>query len=88
MSGPPSDMSLNTEVQVTGLVKRSSYRFRYRAINKVGISGWSPETFLVPSVAPAAPPQPIYVSSDDTKISLKFDRSPDDGGAIITDYEL
>jgi hypothetical protein len=49
-------MSLNTEVQVTGLAKRSSYRFRYRAINKVGNSGWSPETFLVPSVAPTAPP--------------------------------
>ena len=88
VSGSSADMSLSTEVQVIGLTKRLAYRFRYRAINAVGVSEWSPEAFLVPSVRPAQPPQPQYVSSDATQITLSFDRSPDDGGAAISSYEL
>lgn len=45
-------------------------------------------SFLVPAVAPSAPPQPSYLSSDDDKIELKLYRSADDGGLPITDYEL
>lgn len=52
------------------------------------MSGWSPESFLIPSVVPEAPPQPDYVSSSDTEIELQFFRSLDDGGLPITDYEL
>ena len=75
-------------MQVNNLEKRRPYRFRYRAVNEVGPSEWSPEAFLVPAVKPALPPQPVYVSSSDTEIVLSLGRSPDDGGAMIEDYEL
>jgi hypothetical protein len=39
-------------------------------------------------VKPEQPPQPVYVSSTDEEIVLALARSPDDGGAVITDYEL
>jgi len=81
-------MTLNLEFQTSNLAKRRAYRFRYRAINKVGPSEWSPESFLVPAIKPEAPPQPSYVSSSDTEIVLAFGRSLDDGGSLILDYEL
>ena len=75
-------------MQVQGLVKRNSYRFRYRVVNEVGPSEWSPESFLVPAVRPETPPKPILASSSDTEIQLTLARSPDDGGSFIEDYEL
>ena len=86
--GSNQNMTLNTEAQVTALQKRRSYRFRYRAINSVGPSGWSEEAFLVPAIKPERPPQPVYGSSGDDEIVLALARSPDDGGLPITDYEL
>ena len=60
--GGSSNMTLNTEAQVTSLEKRKAYRFRYRAINAVGPSDWSEESFLVPAVRPEPPPQPRNLS--------------------------
>ena len=54
--GGEGNYNLNSEVQVINLVKRRSYRFRYRVINQVGPSDWSPESFLVPAVKPETPP--------------------------------
>lgn len=62
--------NLNKEVQVRDLVNRKAYRFRYRVVNKVGPSEWSPESFLVPAVKPSSPPQIILTSSSDTQIEL------------------
>ena len=54
--GGTNDYNLNSELQVADLIKRKSYRFRYRVINQVGSSDWSPESFLVPAVKPETPP--------------------------------
>jgi len=54
----------------------------------IGYSGWSPESSLIPAVKPETPPKPVYVSSSATEIALQFDRSPDNGGVAIINYEL
>ena len=88
VTGGDGNSNLNTEVQVKELVKRKSYRFRYRVINQVGPSQWSPESFLVPAVKPDTPPQPSLQSSTDEQIVLLLARSADDGGSFIFNYEL
>jgi hypothetical protein len=80
--------NLLTSLQVTGLEKRQVYRFRYRTINEVGPSDWSPESFLVPAVPPSAPETPQFISASDDEILIRLGRSQDDGGSLITDYEL
>jgi hypothetical protein len=70
------------------LTKSYSYRFRYRVVNSIGASGWSPESYLYPAVTPDAPPQPTYISSSDSSITISFQRSPNDGGLPIIDYLL
>lgn len=86
--GGETNMTLNLEYLVTGLAKGKSYRFRYRTINLVGPSDWSPESFLIPAIVPSTPAQPTYMSSDALSITLGFFRSLDDGGMPILDYEL
>lgn len=81
-------MTLNTEYTVQGLEKGKFYKFRYRAINIVGPSSWSPESSLIPAIASATPPQPIYISSTAQQIVLGLSRSPNDGGVQILNYEL
>jgi hypothetical protein len=86
--GSLTNLNLDQEVQVYDLEKRKGYRFRYQVYNRVGVSDWSPESYLVPAVVPSAPAQPSYVSSSDSEIVLNFYRSQDDGGQPITDYQL
>ena len=88
VTGGIGNYNLNAEVMVQELEKRKAYRFRYRVINEIGPSEWSPESFLTPAVKPPTPPQPIKVSSSESEIVLSLGRSPDDGGSFIEDYEL
>lgn len=81
-------MTLSTLFNVDGLTKGRQYRFRYRAQNVIGYSGWSPESSLIPAVRPATTPKPAYVSSTAAEITLRFERSPDNGGIAILNYEL
>ncbi len=73
---------------MTGLKTGSIYRFRYRAINAVGHSGWSPITYIQPASVPTTPQPPTYAVSTDTSITLHLHRSDFDGGLPILDYEL
>jgi hypothetical protein len=65
-----SVVTLDRQYQISSLQKGQSYRFRYRVVNKVGASDWSPESVLIPAVVPSAPPKPMFVSADSTTISL------------------
>jgi hypothetical protein len=81
--------SLSLTYTVTTDIERGvAYRFRYRSRNIVGWSGWSSIGSLTASTIPDAPAQPTYLSSTDTTITLSFSRSTDDGGSLITGYEL
>lgn len=51
--GSTQNQSLSQDIQVEGLQKRKGYRFRYRVYNKIGVSAWSPESYLVPAVVPS-----------------------------------
>jgi len=81
-------LTLATSYIVKGLVFGNTYRFRYRAINEVGPSGWSPIAYLQPASVPSAPSAPQYSSSTDDEIVLELFRSENDGGSPITNYEL
>jgi hypothetical protein len=55
------------------------------------INGWSEfsdVTYISPALQPEAPPKPKFITATDTTISLEFERSPDDNGIPITDYQL
>jgi hypothetical protein len=81
-------VNLAQEFQIDGLEKGHEYRFRYRVVNKVGVSDWSPESVLIPAVVPSAPPKPKFVSADSTSISIEMFRSQDTGGLKILNYKL
>lgn len=86
--GGPKNYSLSTQYTVTGLTTAKTYRFRYRAINLVGSSAWSPISYLQPASVPSTPKIPEYISSSDDQILIQLFRSEDDGGLPIQDYEL
>lgn len=71
-----------------GVEKGKTYTFRYRAVNAVGPSGWSPITEIIAATIPAAPPKPTYSASDSTTITLTFSPSTDNGGSKIIKYKL
>jgi hypothetical protein len=87
--GGDSSPSLTRRFTITQNIQRGvAYRFRYRSRNVIGWSGWSPIASLSASTIPAPPPKPTYVSSTNDMITLNFSRSTDNGGSLITDYEL
>jgi len=68
--GSPANYTATTSYTVKGLATARTYRFRYRAINLVGVSGWSPVTYLQPAAVPTTPRPPEYISSSDDNIVL------------------
>jgi hypothetical protein len=72
----------------TNISRGNYYGFRYRAKN---LYGWGPFSNTISHLAartPLAPATPQLVSVSSTSVSLRFSPSPDNGGALISDYEL
>lgn len=71
------------------IVKGNKYQFRYRAKN---LYGWGPFTTnileVLAATVPQSPPKPELVSVSATQVVLKFRPTNDNGGSLITDYEL
>ena len=89
VAGGHNSPSIALIYTITQNIERGlAYRFKYRAQNIAGWSAWSPVASLSASTVPSAPPKPTYVSSTDSQISLAFGRTRDNGGSIITEYEL
>ena len=81
----PESMIVEYNVTVErGLI----YRFRYRANNSVGWGPYSDHMSVLAAQPPVRPPQPAFVSSTGTSLTLAFEESTDDGGARISAYEL
>jgi len=70
------------------IVKGRTYRFMYRVRNQIGWSEYSPMTYILAANVPEKPPQPVYEESTSSSIKLSFSPSSDNGGSIITDYDL
>lgn len=70
------------------IVRGRTYRFRYRVRNCVGWGPFSPELFALAASVPAAPPSPTKVSVSASAITLQLYPTKDNGGSVITDYEL
>ena len=64
------------------------YGFMYRAYNVIGPGPYSAETYITAATKPSTPAKPKLVSVDSTQISLVFTPSADDGGMVVTKYEL
>lgn len=64
------------------------YRARYRVRNAIGWSGYSPISYLRAAMRPRAPSAPKFVAATANTITITLAPSQDDGGAVITAYEL
>lgn len=78
-----TDYSISAGIQPGGL-----YRFRYRARNVNGWSGWSSLSYIRAASVPARPPRPLLLSVDATTIRVQLVRASHDGGSAILGYEL
>lgn len=83
----PHSLALSFTV-TRDIQKGKFYAFRYRAINSVGPSGWSPFGKVQAASVPKAPPAPEYVTADSSSITLSLLNTQDDGGSPIIDSKL
>ena len=80
--------TMDTEYTITGLTAGLVYRLRYRTLNYVGWSSFSPTLYALVATVPSAPAAVDLSSATSSSISLLFHESFDNGGAHITSYEL
>lgn len=74
---------------VTNQIEKGTvYRLRYRALNAIGWSGYSPIAYIQAATIPIAPGQPLYLSSTTTSVTLALPTSIDDQGSPIIAYKL
>lgn len=71
-----------------GVVEGGLYRFRYRARNVNGWSGFSPVAYIRAASRPGRPDAPVRDSVDAVGFTVTLRRTPDDGGGAILRYEL
>jgi hypothetical protein len=65
----------------------NQYTYQVLAINKVGTSGYSPESAkVIPSSKPGKAKPPKYIDSTSTTISVSFEAIDDNGGLPIINY--
>lgn len=70
------------------ITKGVTYRLRYRAQNSIGWGPYSDISYILAATVPQAPPEPTYVGSTSSYITLNVPRSLDDSGSPITGYKL
>lgn len=70
------------------MTRGTTYRIKYRVLNGIDWSSFSPILNALAANAPNAPPLPQLVSADVNEITLSFGESSDSGGSQVTKYEL
>ena len=86
--GVNSPFTALTYTQSSGLIKGETYRFIYRAKNVHGFGAVSPELITKAATIPQAPNKPELVLVSSTAINLKFKATEDNGGDLVTNYQL
>jgi hypothetical protein len=69
-------------------VRSRIYKFRYRAQNCIGWGPLSQELAVLAADVPVAPPSPTRSSTSASSITLQLYPTTDNGGSVVTDYEL
>lgn len=88
VAGYPIDNLEQIYTFTQGIVKGNTYRFMYRVKNILGWSDYSDHTYILAAGVPSQPPPPQLSDSAPTYITLVFTASADNGGSLITSYEL
>lgn len=87
--GGETKHSLVTSATIAvGIRSGEMYRFRYKALNVAGWSGYSPITYIKAAARPARPPTPIFQTATSTSISLSLLPTSDVKGSPILRHEL
>jgi hypothetical protein len=73
---------------ITNLTIGQWYRFKVSAHNEVGESQNSTEVDYIASDFPDAPSQPVRVSSTASEVVIQWTPPIDNGGEVITGYEI
>lgn len=78
-----------TSTKIMDVFAGHSYKYRVKALNRVGESEYSDfsET-IVAAYKPGRPDQPRFISATSTTITLEFDKVEDNGGATVSHYNL
>jgi hypothetical protein len=71
-----------------GIVKGVTYRFRYRSLNNVGWSDYSPISFIRAASIPNKPPAPQLDAVTSSSITLSLSPAAEDGGSPITSHKI
>lgn len=80
---------LNRTVTVTeNISKAYTYRFKYRVRNDVGWSAFSEPAYILAATTPSQPAAPELSSVSSTSIALTFSSPTDNGGDVVSAYEL
>jgi hypothetical protein len=79
---------METKYLISDLIKGLTYRLRYRVLNKVGWSAYSPILNVKVATYPLTPAKPKLVSATSSSITLELYDTLDNGGSEVTGYEL
>jgi hypothetical protein len=78
-----------TEYTITsGITKGHTYRFKYQVQNSIGWSDYSSITYIIAANAPTVPLGLALSLVSSSSITLAFNAPLDDGGSVVTLYEL
>jgi hypothetical protein len=78
-----------TSFTATGLVSGNLYQYRVVGINRIGAGAYSPYSInILASDKPGKPYAPVYIASTSTTITLQWKDVPDNGGSLITQYNI
>jgi len=70
------------------ILKGHTFRFKYRVKNNIGWTEFSPVTYILAASVPIKPPAAKVVSTADTQIVLQIFEPVDNGGSVVTKYDV
>ena len=79
---------LQREQTIDGLTTGRVYRLKYSVRNALGWSEESQIASMLVAGVPAKPEKPTLAAVDAASMTLEFQEVLDNGGAVITGYEL
>jgi hypothetical protein len=80
--------SMLRDFTIKSVIRGRTYRLRYRVLNAVEWSDYSPNLFALVATKPSAPPKPSLGSATGSTITINFKESANSGGSKVTLYEL